>query len=298
MLGVLLEFKSGRNNGPAPARKEVGMLDSDFKHNFHTHTYRCKHARGETIDYCRQALEFGMETIGFSDHTALPDNRWISARMDYSELQGYVEAVSKAKHEFPMLRVLLGMECEYIPKFHAFYEEELLGLYEFEYLVGGPHFFTDDYGNWLGTYSGAVGSKALRQYGKYVQKMVESGLFSFIAHPDLFGVCYQRWDANTIACSRDILAAAQDSNVGLEINALGLEKIARKKSTNPYPLYPWLPFWELATEYDVETIVNADAHRPQDLNRRTGAATAIQEKFGLQSMDTNLIGVSMQTHED
>lgn len=270
------------------------MLDSEFKHNFHTHTFRCKHARGETTDYCKYAVDLDLETLGFSDHTALPDNRWISARMDYSELEGYVDAVHRARREFPTLRVLLGMECEYIPKFHAFYQDELLGQYEFDYLVGGPHFFTDDYGNWKGTYSGAVDSNALRHYGKYVQEMVASGLFAFIAHPDLFGVCYKTWDADAIACSRDILAAAQEYKVGLEINALGLDKIARKKPSNPYPLYPWLPFWELATEYDVQTIVNADAHRPQDLIRKTGAATDIQESLGLKAMNPDSIGLQMQ----
>jgi hypothetical protein len=25
------------------------MLDSEFQHNFHTHTFRCKHAKGEWL---------------------------------------------------------------------------------------------------------------------------------------------------------------------------------------------------------------------------------------------------------
>ena len=266
------------------------MLDSDFRHNFHTHTFRCKHASGETVDYCASAVQFGLETLGFSDHSALPDDRWIRSRMSYSELSDYVDAVHRAKREFPSLRVLLGMECEYIPKFHSFYEDELYGHYDFDYLVGGPHFFTDDIGDWKGTYGGTMDSKSLLQYGKYVQLMIESGLFSFIAHPDLFGVCYDDWNEDAVACSRDILSAAQDCDVGMEINALGLEKIARKKPGNRFPLYPWLPFWELATEYDVQTIVNADAHRPKDLIRRTGEATSIQQRFGLKAMDPKSIG--------
>lgn len=266
------------------------MLDSEFKHNFHTHTFRCKHARGETEDYCEAALEREMETLGFSDHSALPDDRWISARMNYAELANYVEAVKRAKNSYLTLRILLGMECEYIPKFQSYYEDELYGEYEFDYLVGGPHFFTDDYGNWKGTYSGAVDSKALGHYGRYVQSMIESELFDFIAHPDLFGVCYAKWDENTVSCSRDIFAAAVECGVGLEINALGLEKIAKKKPNNPFPLYPWEPFWELASDYEIEVIVNADAHRPEDLNRRTGAAEAIRTKYGLKAMDPNAVG--------
>ncbi len=39
----------------------------------------------------------------------------------------YVAAVDKAKEDYPALRVLKGMKCEYIPEFHAFYEDELFG---------------------------------------------------------------------------------------------------------------------------------------------------------------------------
>lgn len=266
------------------------MQDSEYKHNFHTHTFRCKHAKGDAEDYCEFALAHGMETLGFTDHTPIPDDRWIRARMQYDELDDYTNAVQKAKQSFPELRVLLGMECEYVPKFHAFYEDELLGEREYDFLIGGPHFFTDDYGEWVGTYGGTVDGPSLRDYARYVGEMIESGLFEFIAHPDLFGNCYKDWDANTIAASRDILATAAECGVGLEINALGCQKIAKKSVLNPYPMYPWLPFWELASEYDVETIVNADAHRPQDLQRRTSEAEAIRVSCNLKSMDPQLIG--------
>ena len=49
--------------------------DSQHIHNFHTHTYRCKHAAGDVADYCKAAVGFGMKTLGFSDHSALPDDR-------------------------------------------------------------------------------------------------------------------------------------------------------------------------------------------------------------------------------
>ncbi len=50
-------------------------------------------------------------------------------------------------------------------------------------------------------------------------------------------------------------------------------------------MYPWLLFWELATEFDGEVIVNSDAHRPEDLQRRTGDACAIQQEFNLVARD-------------
>ncbi len=54
--------------------------------------------------------------------------------------------------------------------------------------------------------------------------------------------------------------------------ALGLRKQAYKKEDHPFLLYPWLPFWQEATSFDVRVIVNSDAHRPIDLQSRTGAA--------------------------
>ena len=274
------------------------MLDEEFQHNFHTHTFRCKHAKGETTDYCEYAVEHGMQTLGFSDHTAIPDDRWISVRMAFEELDDYVAAVQDAKQKFPELRVVLGMECEYVEQFHSFYEDELYDKHGFEYLVGGPHYFRNSRGDWQSPYDGAMNGSELACYAKSVVQMIESGLFDFIAHPDLFGVAYRHWDENTRGCAADIISAAAETGVGLEINALGCRKQARKKFSNRFPLYPWKPFWELASEYDVKTIVNADAHRPTDLQRMTGVAQKLQQEFMLQAMNPEAIGATRPSEVD
>jgi histidinol-phosphatase (PHP family) len=263
--------------------------DADFLHNFHTHTFRCKHATGDAADYCAEAVARGMRTLGFSDHTALPDDRWQRERMSYAQLDDYVAAVNAARADHPSLRVLLGMECEYVPQMHAYYEDELFGARSVDYLVGGPHYFERD-GKFVGTYGGTRDAAALRDYAAYLVSMIDSGLFDFIAHPDLFGNCYRDWDADTIACSRDIIAAAKARGVALEVNALGLRKIAHRKADNPYPLYPWLPFWELAAEEGADVIVNSDAHRPQDLQSRTAEAHAIVARLGLRHVAPTRIG--------
>ena len=187
------------------------------------------------------------------------------------------------------LRVLKGMECEYVPEFRAFYEDELLGEKAFDYLVGASHFFlTDD--EWVGTYGGTKDAASLRAYADYTISMMETKLFDFIAHPDLFGNCYETWDENTTACSRDILVASKELDVAMEINALGLRKQAAKTPDNPFPLYPWMPFWEIAADCDAPVIVNSDAHRPEDLQGRTGQAHGIRIDLGLREMDIDRLG--------
>ena len=266
------------------------MTDPTFKHNFHTHTFRCKHARGDVHDYCTYAVEHDMETIGFSDHTPLPDKRWIKSRMAREELDDYVKAVERGKREFPQLRILLGMECEYIPEFRSLYEDEFFGEYGFEYLVGGQHFYRNADGDWHSPYRSQMDAKNLRIYADSVVEMIESKLFAFIAHPDLFGNCRQNFDADVQAASTDILTAAKESAVGMEINALGCRKQARSKSS--FPGYPWRPFWELAEHIGVETIVNADAHRPEDLQNLTEQAREIQDDFNLKPMNPSSIGIA------
>ena len=258
--------------------------DSEHKHNFHTHTFRCKHARGDVADYCEVARALGMETLGFSDHSALPDDRWLSARMEYADLDDYVRAMDRARVDYPSLNIVKGMECEYVPEFRSFYTDELLEEKGFDYLVGAAHFFPYR-GEWVGTYGGTRNAASLRAYADYVIDMMATGLFDFIAHPDLFGNCYAVWDRDTAACSRDILHAAREYAVGMEINALGMRKQARKSPGNPFPLYPWRPFWELAAECDAPVIVNSDAHRPEDLQGLAGKAHTLRIELGLREMD-------------
>ena len=44
------------------------------KVNFHTHTYRCKHAVGNEEDYVIEAINQNLTTLGMSDHGPYPDD--------------------------------------------------------------------------------------------------------------------------------------------------------------------------------------------------------------------------------
>lgn len=252
--------------------------------NYHTHTYRCKHASEDVKDYCHAAVEQGLQVLGISDHTALPDDRWPNIRMSYSELPEYSASIDAAKREFKDLVILKGAECEFAPEYHAYFKDTLLGELGFDYLIGAAHYFPLN-GEWVGSYGGADSVAGLRAYADYFIESMESGLFSFMAHPDLFGNCYHTWDSNTINASRDIFAAAESLQVPLEINGYGLRKPKITTDAGVRCMYPWLPFWELASEYKIKAIANSDAHRPQDVSSNIAEATAIGESLGLEFAD-------------
>ena len=165
--------------------------------------------------------------------------------MNLSELDGYVRAIEAARSTYPQLRILKGMECEYIPEFTAFYQEELLEKWNFDYLIAGNHFVPYN-GGWVGVHSYLKSKEELMAYADHMVEAIASGLFAFIAHPDLFGNSYELWDEHAIECSKRILEAAAAYNVPLEVNAYGLRKskIKQKPESAPYPSLPfgsWLP---------------------------------------------------------
>ena len=252
--------------------------------NYHTHTFRCQHASGDVADYCATAVDAGLTVLGMSDHTPLPDGRWPQVRMTMDELPDYMSAIDRARESVPELTLLRSMECEYTPDYVAFYEDVLLGQYGCEYLIGAVHFFPHK-GEWERAFGGPTTPAILRSYTDYMIKTMDSGLFAFQAHPDVFANAYLTWDAEAEACSRAILDAAVDLSMPLEVNAYGFRKPAVVTPEGERAPYPLRQFWELASEYDISVTVNSDAHRPEDIVARMDDALALVKEFDLTMAD-------------
>ncbi|HHT67929.1 MAG TPA: histidinol-phosphatase [Firmicutes bacterium] len=248
--------------------------------NYHTHTFRCNHADGDASDYAEAALNKGFTLLGISDHTPLPDNRWLYMRMGLSALPAYVRAIEEAQSKYTDLIILKGMECEWAPEYHNFFEDVLLGQYGFDYLILGSHFFP--YGrSWLSSHGDITDASRLIAYTDFLIESMRSGLFAFVAHPDLFGLCYMDWDKNTEAASKEILSAAEELKIPLEINGYGLAKRRVRASTGERTAYPWYQFWELAAGYDITVVVNSDAHYPSHVDQGILKGREMAKSLGL-----------------
>jgi histidinol-phosphatase (PHP family) len=256
--------------------------------NYHTHTFRCKHAVGDVSDYARSALEHDVAVLGFTDHTPLPDNRWRSVRMHMDELDGYLDAIEAARKEYPALTVLAGLECDYFKEYHNFYKEELLGRRGLDYLIAGTHFFKVG-GDFKGAHGEIMGKRELVSYAVACIKAIESGLFTFISHPDIFGMFYVNWDTEARAAAGDILAAAAQNRTALEINSYGLRKPPMAAGKIQRPMYPLPEFWELAADYDIEVVINSDAHTPPDVAAGLNECGLLARNLGLQQADLSYL---------
>ena len=252
--------------------------------NYHSHTYRCKHATGEVVEFVEAASKAGLEIFGISDHAAFPDDRWLDVRMRYEELDNYVEAVHAAQRSVPQVQVLLSMECEYVLEFKNYLEDELLGKRQFDYLIGSAH-YTPYQGGWLNSFTDLNCISHLKAYTDYLCQMMESQLFTFIAHPDLFGCTYLEWNADLDSCSREILRAAEETRTPLEINGNGLRKKLLNTSVGLRPPYPWRPFWELASEFNITVVCNSDCHNPSEVVEGISENMALANTLGLEVAD-------------
>jgi histidinol-phosphatase (PHP family) len=269
--------------------------------NYHTHTFRCRHASGDVADYVREAKKAGLKELGFSDHVPFPDGRWSESRMNIDELPSYLNAIKLARkteglfaegpiNEFSTsdaperIRILSGLECEWVPEYDAWLREELRGRLGFEYLVCGTHYSLRN-GAWEDVWD-LDSAAGLRAYATHVERSLASGLFAFIAHPDLFCASYLDWDVDAIACARDVLSAAVATRTPIEINGYGMRKPRVPGPSGPRWPYPRWEFWELARDYDLDVIVNSDAHRAKDVGACLETGCSLAADCGLRVVDT------------
>jgi histidinol-phosphatase (PHP family) len=247
------------------------------RENFHTHTFRCHHAAGDAADYAAAAREAGLEVLGISDHTPLPDGWTPEIRMNMSELEDYLRAIREAENRSP--RLITGMECDIHKRYFGFYRNELLAPGRCRYLIGALHYYTHRSEE---IYAGVIpGAAYLASYADTIVSGIESGIFSFIAHPDHFAAGWNRWDGETKACVRAIMEAAKGAGIPLEINGNGFRKRPVNFDGKTRPPYPWTPFWEMAAEYGVPCVYSSDAHRPQDVTASLDNCAKLAGALGL-----------------
>ena len=110
--------------------------------NYHTHTWRCRHADGTEREYVETAIEAGFKILGFSDHTpqVYPGGYVCPVKMLPEELEGYVDTVLDLKREYKSdIEIHLGLEVEYL---YTLWEPlmRLIEPYPIEYLILGQHY--------------------------------------------------------------------------------------------------------------------------------------------------------------
>lgn len=250
--------------------------------NFHTHTYRCKHSNGDVQDIVNYARRLKVTKLGISDHTPLPDNRWLGVRMHIDDLDEYTSAIENAQQRNVGIKLFKGMECDWAPEYKSFYITELLEKRNYDYIIGGVHWFPFA-GEWKSAFDIRTPDQ-LKHYTEFYINGMHSGIYTFMAHPDVFGCAYD-WDTTAEQCAKSILKAAEELNLPLEINGNGFRRATVITPQGERNAYPLKPFWQLAADYKIRVFCNSDAHAPEEVLAGIPEGMAIAAEHSLPVLD-------------
>ena len=242
--------------------------------NLHTHTTRCNHASGSEKEYVENAIRAGLKVFGFADHVPyfFPGTYYSGYRMRWERVEDYVNTILALREEYKgVIDIKLGYEAEYYPKF---FNETLKRLmqYPIDYLILGQHFIDNELS---GKYAGVrTGDEAfLAQYVDEVCEAMETGVFTYVAHPDL--VYFEGAREISDAHYGRMIECAKANSIPLEINLLGVRETRH---------YPRDIFWELCGKMGAEVCIGCDAHSASTAYDADAYAKAIGmvEKYGLK----------------
>ncbi|MCL2070221.1 MAG: histidinol-phosphatase [Treponema sp.] len=251
----------------------------------HTHTVFCD-GKDDVESCCLAAYNKGLSAIGFSSHAPVKNKTGFPNECHVSEerLPEYMETVLAAKRRWEgRLPVYLGLEVDFVQGLMgpADRDFQTMGL---DFIIGSVHivlpqrggpFSVDDHTEkmMLGIKEGYGGDPMgmVEAYFDAQQEMIRAGGFDFLAHPDLVkknradiegrGVKFFSEEDSLYREKTSALAALMaGAGVPAEVNTGGMN---RGKTLD---CYPSLPLLKLFRENAVPMVINADAHKAEDLD--------------------------------
>lgn len=246
-------------------------------YNFHTHTKRCGHAKGESENYILRAIENGIKDMGFSEHLpfTFPDGYESYFRLPSGQINEYLDELNFLREKYKdKINIKIGFEMEYYPKYFEAMLENAKKL-KAEYLILGQHFLYNETEN-VASGKATESIADLNEYVNCVLAGIKSGVFTYIAHPDLMNFI---GDDNIYYDEmKKICVASKEYNIPLELNFLGIREGRR---------YPIEKFWKIAGEVQCPVTFGFDAHDEQ--SAYDGDSLKVAEKI-VKKYNLNYIG--------
>ncbi len=244
--------------------------------DYHMHTPLCRHAQGEPRELAAQAVKMGLTEIGFSDHSPMERDDFDDWRMRASELDEYVDAVDKARKDFPSLTIKLALEVDYLPG-HEHWISELAVRHPWDYFIGSVHYVSEtwaiDSPYTLAEWKNRDPCEVWTAYFERLTKAAESGLFEIIGHADLCKkFCYYPKE-DCAPLFDKFLKAAKHHDVAIELNTSGLRKDCKE-------IYPSRQIVEMASRMGVPITFGSDAHAPGEVGMDFAEAIALARSAG------------------
>ena len=243
-------------------------------YNYHTHTALCGHATGTIEEYIESAISGKIKYMGFSEHAPyeFADENAAGKRITCADAHKYIREIRNLREKYKdKIDISIGFEMEYypdkFPQMLAFVKD--LGA---EYLILGQHYKNGIFTGGHHVISGTDSPETLKNYVSEVISAMESGAFTYVAHPDMinFGGDTALYEKEM----RRLCIASRRTGIPLEINCQGIRENR---------IYPSDRFWAIAGEVGCPVTIGFDAHSPQAASGGGAASKAMQiiDKYNL-----------------
>lgn len=236
-----------------------------IKFDLHTHHYRCGHAIGSIEDYIKQAIDYGMNYIGISDHSPYfysdEDQLYPTIAMSKSEFPHYVSEVMALKEKYKdKIHVLLGVESDFFPEHMELYRDTY-APYPFDYIIGSVHYVKGVNIFQKGRWDGLTAKQKVEvkdEYYHLIQQSAKSNLFQILGHIDAMKGFYPDFSNIETDIIEKTLEIIGHEDVAIEINTSG-------KTKDCGGWYPSDDILERALFYKVPVTFGSDSHVPERL---------------------------------
>jgi histidinol-phosphatase (PHP family) len=247
--------------------------------DYHMHSYLCRHGEGEIFEYVESAIEKGLNEIGFAEHMPVPGLDDPTGRMLIDEWDIYLRDITDAQSKYPEIKIRLGVEAEYFPKYMQ-HVENFISDYPFDFVIGSVHFVDDwDFSNpahW--NRLDEFGAEYLHtRYYELITAAAKTGLYDIIGHLDL----PKRLAPVALSEVTDkidvALEAIQENNLVLDVNTAGLRK-------GPKEIYPSREILTRAFALQIPLIMGSDAHKPNEIAAGFDVTTDLLREIGFDRL--------------
>ncbi len=246
--------------------------------NYHTHTFRCGHAKGSDEEYIKRAIEGGIKIMGFSDHAPINCVEGYHAwwRVQPEEAKEYIESLRKLREKYKdKIEIYIGFEMEYYPEY---FDEMYRYVKELgaQYIILGEHYAGSEWDGSIHSNHPGHSDEELIKYTDLLIEGMKTGKYLYVAHPDMF-----RFDGDDelyVKEAQRLCRAAKELDVPLELNMLGVFDNRN---------YPNEKFLKVAGQVGCKMIFGFDAHNPERAydDKSIIKAQALVKKYNLNLID-------------
>lgn len=243
--------------------------------NLHTHS-NFSDGKANAEDVVIEAINQGLEVLGFSDHSPVPFENTFAIKND--NVNNYITTIKSLKEKYQdKIDIYCSMEMDFIPGIVKNFKKtkEELGL---DYMIGSVHLVGNDierlwfidgskvetYDEGLNNYFNGDIKKGVKAFFYQYNELIETEEFDIVGHFDKIKMHNRdRYFLEEDKWYRDLLMETltliKEKSLIVEVNTRGIYK---KRSSDFYPSTWILP---IMREMNIPVVISSDAHLPNEL---------------------------------